>query len=148
MADRDRSGAAATDPSDWPTGRLLSTAARIVERRWDERLRELGLSHAAVVVLHHLATDGPTNPDTLARRVRVQPQTMSRTLDRMERDGTVERRPDDRDRRRRIVTITDAGRAAWASAHHLERSVMPEDERLRATLLEIIDEGRGPGVRE
>lgn len=129
---------AASELSDWPTGRLLSTAARIVERRWDERLRDIGLTHAAVVVLHHLATGGPANPDSLAKQVRVQPQTMSRTLDRMERDGYVERRQDDTDRRRRIVTITGPGRTAWESAHHLERTVVPDDVALRTALLRIL----------
>jgi DNA-binding MarR family transcriptional regulator len=128
------------DPGDWPTGRLLGTAARIIERRWDERLRDIGLTHAAVVVLHHLATDGPANPDALAKQVRVQPQTMSRTLDRMERDGFVERRQDADDRRRRVVTITDTGRSAWESAHDLERTVVPEDDAFRAALIRIIGE--------
>ncbi|KQO63826.1 MarR family winged helix-turn-helix transcriptional regulator [Curtobacterium sp. Leaf261] len=137
--DRDGTGAVAFEPGDWPTGRLLSTAARIIERRWDERLRDIGLTHAAVVVLHHLATDGPANPDALAKQVRVQPQTMSRTLDRMERDGFVERRQDADDRRRRVVTITGTGRSAWESAHRLERTVVPEDDALRAALIRIVD---------
>jgi chorismate mutase len=40
---------------DWPTGRLLSVAARLIEQRWRERLDEVGLTHAGLIVLHLLA---------------------------------------------------------------------------------------------
>ena len=43
---------------DWPTGRLLSTAARLVEHAWVEALEQLGLSHAGLIVLHVLG-QGP-----------------------------------------------------------------------------------------
>ena len=35
----------------WPLGRLLSAAARAVERDWDERLRAIGLTHAALIAI-------------------------------------------------------------------------------------------------
>ena len=118
----------------WPLGRLLSAAARSVERDWDERLRAIGLSHAAVVAIDILIRTGPTGADTIARTARVQPQTMSRTLERMERDGLVERTPHAADRRRRVVSVTPAGRSAWETARHIEREVLPEDPALRRAL--------------
>ena len=122
----------------WPLGRLLSAAARSVERDWDERLRAIGLSHAAVVAIDILIRTGPTGADTIARTARVQPQTMSRTLERMERDGLVERGPHPEDRRRRVVTVTDRGRAAWDTAKHIEREVLPDDPALRRALGRIL----------
>lgn len=122
----------------WPLGRLLSAAARSVERDWDERLRAIGLSHAAVVAIDILIRTGPTGADTIARTARVQPQTMSRTLERMERDGLVERTPHPADRRRRVVSVTPAGRSAWETARHIEREVLPEDPALRAALGELL----------
>ncbi|PYY56152.1 MarR family transcriptional regulator [Curtobacterium sp. MCSS17_011] len=122
----------------WPLGRLLSAAARSVERDWDERLRAIGLSHAAVVAIDILIRTGPTGADTIARTARVQPQTMSRTLERMERDGLVERSPHPADRRRRVVSVTPAGRSAWETARHMEREVLPEDPALRAALGELL----------
>lgn len=122
----------------WPLGRLLSAAARSVERDWDERLRAIGLSHAAVVTIDILIRTGPTGADTIARTARVQPQTMSRTLERMERDGLVERTPHPADRRRRVVSVTPAGRSAWETARHIEREVLPEDPALRAALGELL----------
>lgn len=122
----------------WPLGRLLSAAARSVERDWDERLRAIGLSHAAVVAIDILIRTGPTGADTIARTARVQPQTMSRTLERMERDGLVERAPHPADRRRRVVSVTPAGRSAWETARHIEREVLPEDPALRSALGELL----------
>jgi DNA-binding MarR family transcriptional regulator len=122
----------------WPLGRLLSAAARSVERDWDERLRAIGLSHAAVVAIDILVRTGPTGADTIARTARVQPQTMSRTLERMERDGLVERTPHPADRRRRVVSVTPAGRSAWETARHIEREVLPEDPALRTALGELL----------
>ena len=129
-------------PDGWPLGRLLSAAARAVERDWDERLRAIGLPHAALIVIDIVIRTGPTGADTLARTARVQPQTMSRTLERLERDGLVERSPHPADRRRRVVTVTDRGRQAWETARHIEREVLPDDPALRDALTSILERGR------
>lgn len=122
----------------WPLGRLLSAAARAVEREWDERLRAVGLTHAALVAIDILLRTGPTGADTIARTARVQPQTMSRTLERAERDGLVERTSHPEDRRRRVVSVTDEGRRAWETAQHIEREVLPEDVELRRRLAAVL----------
>jgi DNA-binding MarR family transcriptional regulator len=132
-------------PVEWPLGRLLSAAARSVERDWDERLRAIGLQHAAVVVVDILLRTGPTGADTLARTARVQPQTMSRTLERMERDGLVVRSAHPEDGRRRVVDVTDRGRTAWETARHIEQEVLPDDPALRRALTAVLrGSGRGP----
>ncbi|AOX65491.1 MULTISPECIES: MarR family winged helix-turn-helix transcriptional regulator [unclassified Curtobacterium] len=129
-------------PDAWPLGRLLSAAARAIERDWDERLRAIGLPHAALIAIDILVRTGPTGADTLARTARVQPQTMSRTLERMERDGLVERSPHPDDRRRRIVTVTEHGREAWETARHIERDVLPDDAALRGALTLLLEKHR------
>jgi DNA-binding MarR family transcriptional regulator len=129
--------------AEWPTGRLLATAARLVEHAWLEALDELGLSHAGLVALHLLGEE-PTNQTALAERARVENQTMSRTLDRLEREGFVARERDPRDRRRHIVRRTAAGARAWEAARTLEEDVFPEladADALRDTLLDLIHAG-------
>lgn len=124
----------------WPTGRLLSTAARLVEHAWVEALEARGLTHAGMIALHFLDA-GPLTQSELARLAKVENQTMSRTVERLERSGFIERRADPVDRRRQIVTRTAAGDAAWASTRSLESEVFPaleDGERMRAGLLEII----------
>lgn len=102
----------------WATGRLLSAAARLVEHEWNAHLVRWDLNHAGLAVLHVLLA-GPRTQRELATAVQVEDQTMSRTLERLERSRYVERRRDDADRRRVVVTLTDEGRATCLSAGDL-----------------------------
>ncbi|GAA3458157.1 MarR family winged helix-turn-helix transcriptional regulator [Saccharothrix longispora] len=108
------------DVASWPTGRLLSVAARVVESRFDEVLAGLGLTHAGLIALHHLA-DGPLAQRQLAGLCKVTDQTMSRTIERLDRSGHVARAADVRDRRRVLVEITEAGREVLAAARREEQ---------------------------
>lgn len=129
------------DSRDWPTGRLLSTAARLVEHAWNERLAEHGLTHAGVIALHVLG-DGPLPQTQLAGRCRVEDQTMSRTLERLERDGYVTRDRDTQDRRRVLVTRTAEGSSALAAASQGEADLvggdLADEAGFRAQLVRII----------
>lgn len=128
------------DMTEWPTGRLLSTASRLVEHAWAAALAERDLTHAGLIVLH-LILEAPLSQKELAVRARVEVQTMSRTIDRLERAGHVERRADAGDRRRHLISITDEGRQVWADARSLEADVFPvvsDNDALRRTLLDII----------
>lgn len=129
------------DPmAQWPTGRLLSTAARLVEHAWTDALEQLHLSHAGLIVLH-LLDSGALSQTELAHRARVEVQTMSRTLERLERERFVAREKHPDDGRRHVVTRTPTGEAAWKSAQNLETELFPaaaDTAPMRAMLLEII----------
>ncbi len=124
----------------WPTGRLLSTAARLVEHAWIEALEKLGLTHAGLIVLH-LLDAGPLSQTELARNARVEVQTMSRTLERLEREGYVIRERHPRDGRRHVVTRSASGEHVWSKARTLEADFFPagaDNPEMRAALLRII----------
>lgn len=104
-----------TDPADWTTGRMLSVVARRVERAWNAHLAGWDLNHASLPVLLHLL-GGPLSQRSLAARIGVTEQTMSRTIGRLERTGLVTRTSHPGDRRRIDVTITDEGRTAALQA--------------------------------
>ncbi|NQX12615.1 MarR family transcriptional regulator [Microbacteriaceae bacterium VKM Ac-2855] len=130
----------ALDIEGWPTGRLLATAARMVEHAWHAALAEIGLTHAGLIVLHLLQA-GPEAQKDLAAHAHVEVQTMSRTVERLEREGHVARATDAQDRRRQLVSLTDKGFDAWERAHLLEVDMFPrmgDQGPLRAALLEII----------
>jgi len=129
------------DPIEsWPTGRLLSTAARLVEHAWQHALEQRDLTHAGLIVLH-LLDAGALDQTTLAHRARVETQTMSRTIDRLERAGLVTRASDPTDRRRHHVLRTEDGDRALEATRALEAEVFPSvgnPELVRYSLLEII----------
>lgn len=134
------------DPAGWATGRLLSTAARLVEHAWDAHLAAWDLNHASFAVLWQLDR-GPLSQRDLAVAHQVQDQTMSRIVERLERGGYVTRERSADDRRRVLVHLTDAGRAARdeagdpAFAERLLTDAVPADElpELRRHLIAIVD---------
>lgn len=121
MRQGDRFDPASSDPAQWPVGRLLSAAARRVEREWNAHLAGWDLNHASLPVLVHLARE-PRSQRELAALCGVTEQTMSRVLARMERTGYVGRAPHREDRRRHVITATPTGLAALASAADQRRA--------------------------
>lgn len=109
----------------WATGRLLSTAARMVEQSWNNRLRDSRVSHAGVMVLSLLA-QGPATQRQLADSQHLTEQTAGRTIAHLEATGHLRRTADPTDRRRRVVEITDEGRALLARMYTLSESVTDE----------------------
>lgn len=137
--------AVSQDPTVWPTGRLLSSAARRVEREFNAHLDAWGLNHASMPVLVYLTVHDHSQRE-LAAATGVTEQTMSRILARMERQGYVTRRPHPDDRRRHVISVTGAGAKILQEAVDRERSeamvvrgLSPEQVRqLREILVAII----------
>jgi DNA-binding MarR family transcriptional regulator len=131
------------DAAEWPLGRLLSTAARLVEQDWNSWLASRGTTHAGLLALHMLGT-GPHTQRELAAASMVEEQTMSRVLDRLERAGHVTRERDPADRRRLIVRSTAAGQQAYRAA--IEADIantiitrwLDEPEAFRRMLIQLI----------
>ncbi len=140
---RARAGPADGPLETWATGRLLSTAARLVEHAWDAHLSRWGLNHASFAVLWMLEA-GPRTQRQLAASATVQAQTMSRVLDRLERLGYVQRVRSESDRRRVLVSLTPAGRRARGAAHDegiaegLVGDGVPDLEQLRTALVQLV----------
>ena len=91
----------------------LALAGRLLRSQADVRLgREAATGVQGVAVLMRLLElDGLTQA-TLARVQRVEAPSMCRMIDRLERDGLVERRRSPGDRRATRVHLTAAGRRA------------------------------------
>lgn len=105
---------------------LLTTAARLVQRRHDEALAPLGLTRAAVIALKAVAA-GPLNQEQLAAKVYVQSQTLGRVLARLETEGLVNRKRDLLDRRQFQVQITPSGEAVLRAAREAEDADVSAD---------------------
>ncbi|MCP3854366.1 MAG: MarR family transcriptional regulator [Actinomycetia bacterium] len=92
--------------------------------------RPRGFSWAGFRVMLCLWVDGEMDPSTLARFSGVSRAAVSSVLNTLERDDLVTRRPHDRDGRRVIVDLSDAGAAivaeAFAAQHQRELGWMTD----------------------
>lgn len=96
-----------TDEIDQNFGFLLYDAARLMRRDFDRRARSLGLGRAQWSVLAHLARNEGVKQAELADVLDVQPITLARQLDRLERGGLIRRCPDPEDRRVRRLYLSE-----------------------------------------
>ncbi|KRD43092.1 MarR family transcriptional regulator [Cellulomonas sp. Root930] len=123
-----------------PSASALAGELRIAVGRASRRIRaergEAGLTDPQFTVLAWLTKDGPLTPGQLAERERIQPPSMTRTVNGLVELGLVAKSEHPTDGRQVVVTLTDAGvaevnetrrrRDAWLA----ERlSKMTRDER-------------------
>lgn len=92
-------------------GPMFLVIGRLLTRRLDQALAEAGLgltpAQARVIVMLHF--HGPVTQQALATLTEVEPSTLVRTLDVMEREGLARRGPNPSDRRAYLVHLTERG---------------------------------------
>lgn len=112
-----------------------------------ETLRSLDLAPRHLSLLSYLIFDGPLTVTGLAERLEVAPTTVSLMVSELSRKGVVERREDDSDRRRTIVSIAPAhqdavnawsakGVRAWSRA---VEPLTPEQRRMFIETLQVYE---------
>lgn len=107
-------------------GLLLHDAARLLRRRFETRGAMHGLSSAQWRLLARVAKESGATQARLAEILEIEPISVSRLVDRMEKAGWVERRPAPDDRRVRLVTPTAKAIAAYASIKAMAADVYDE----------------------
>ena len=90
--------------------RLYIGATRLAQRTRAERPRD-GTTLSMISALSHLQREGPMTAGRLAALRHLEPQTLTRTLQRLEAEGLVLRQPAEDDRRQARIEITELGRA-------------------------------------
>jgi len=119
-------------------GYLMHWGARLLRRLADRRLKPLGLSWSHLPVINALAASEPLSQKALTEIAQIEQPTMVATLARMERDGIIARRPDPRDKRSVLFSLTPATRkklvairGAVAEVNSEALEGLPEGERQR-----------------
>ena len=113
---------------------LLGQVCKLHYHRVHALLERLGLYRGQPHMLKILwERDGSTQTE-LAERLHVQPSTVTKMVQRMEKAGFVERRPDPEDQRVSRVYLTDAGRAVQETVKQVWRTM--EEETLQGFTLE------------
>ena len=138
--------------ANFPERPLIGLLLRLVYQHYaqdiDAALREAGFDDirpSAGSVFPFVPPDGIT-VSRLAELARVRKQSMAQAVDQLERTGYVERRPNPRDHRSRLVFLPSAARASpvtHAAAERVEErwaqlTGPAEFEALRATLLHLL----------
>jgi MarR family transcriptional regulator for hemolysin len=112
---------AMTPDDDGYIGYVLSDVARLMRTVFDRRVREIGLTRSQWLVLSRLHRRPGASQSELAEMLELDRASAGRMLDRMEKGGWVERRPDGGDRRINRLHLT------------------PEAQRVHAEMWEIAE---------
>ena len=94
---------------------FVFTAAHAIERAMGEALHGSGITFRQCQMLGMLAAHGSLTQAEVADRLGVEPSSVARLVDRMTRDGWVERRPDPDDRRKNRLVATGRAEPVWES---------------------------------
>jgi DNA-binding MarR family transcriptional regulator len=101
-------------------GYVLSDVARLIRTVFDRRVRDIGLTRAQWLVLTRLYRRPGASQTELADMLEIDRASAGRMIDRMQKNGWLERRADSDDRRiNRLYLTADARRAhkdMWAIA--------------------------------
>lgn len=98
----------ASMPDPQPTlGFVLNDVARFLRKRFEQRARGLGLTRAQWQVLAYLAPNEGIHQGGLAELLDIEPITLVRILDKLERSELIERRRHPTDRRIWLLYLTD-----------------------------------------
>src|SRR6266567_4151678 len=138
-----------------PARPLIGLLLRLVYQQYthdiEAALLEAGFDDirpAAANVFPFVPPEGITVSE-LAELARVRKQSMAQAVDQLERTGYVERRPNSRDHRSRLVFLTERGASVRPVTHTIASRVEQrwaqltspaEFEALRASLLHLLTE--------
>jgi DNA-binding MarR family transcriptional regulator len=128
-------------------GAIRRSVVRIVRRLRLERSDE-ALSLFKLSILGILYRKGPMTAGDLAIQEYIRPQSLTRLLASLARRNYVSRRPDERDRRRLLITLTAAGKKALVAdvrkkeawlAREMERTLSPDERELLLRASRLLD---------
>ena len=141
------------DVSAAQVGQTLFSVYHQVHRVVDQAMTAAGVSLARAKVLVRLHDHGPMNQAKLAGLLGFAPRSVTDAVDALERAGLVTRTSDERDRRARIVALTDAAQVAHDTAltvraktlDELFGALAPDERTALAALLTKIRTNVVPG---
>ncbi len=91
----------------------IGLTSSFLEVALNKELSDSGITLRQVQVLASLALKGEITQTELAALLRVEPPTLVRILDRMERDSWIKRCPSPVDRRKKIIKVTEKVNDQW-----------------------------------
>lgn len=125
----------------------LRLVVRLLDRRAQADMDSAGPSRSQQAVLAWLDERGPLTLGALAALEHVRQQSMTSVVDATVRRGWVARAPDEGDRRRVVVALTEAGRAALVRGRDTRQAwfrdavatLTPEEQGIVAQAVDLLE---------
>jgi MarR family transcriptional regulator, transcriptional regulator for hemolysin len=111
---------------DWHVGYLISDVGRMMRTVFDRRVRRIGLTRAQWLVLTRLNRHPGASQSELAEMLEVEKATAGRMIDRLERNGWVERRADMGDRRVNRLYLTAEAERIQAALRRISQQTVDD----------------------
>jgi len=127
-------------------GFLIYDVARQMRWKFDHESQGTGLTRAQWSVLAHLRRNDGVQQQALARLMDISPMTLARHVDRLEREGWIERHEDPEDRRAKRLLLTAKASPKINQLQRLAEKLMkqafvgisPEEQTTAISVLERI----------
>lgn len=124
-------------------GYWITITSHYYQRTLNDELAPYGITFRQFQVLAWLAYDGDLSQTELARRMMVEPPTLVGILDRMQREGWIDRRSCALDRRRKQVALRPAAAPVWSKVvrclaqirHQATKGMSPQEVATLKNLL-------------
>lgn len=135
----------------------LHSSARAARTALAERLLAHGLYAGQDQIMLALATEDGQTPGQLAARLGVRPPTITKTINRLQAQGFMEKRASEADARQAHIFLTDTGRevmrAIEKSVRKTEKQALKgldkkEQKQLSRLLARVASNLNGSGVEE
>ncbi|CZH15593.1 MarR family transcriptional regulator [Legionella pneumophila serogroup 1] len=132
---------------------LLKKTNRLLIKRANELIKPYAMSHAYTYILMELYIENGLTQSELVQLIEVEQPTLVRTLDRMERDGFITRKPSSMDRRVVHIFLTEKARLLQEKIDECSRILndeilagFSEDEKTKLQELthRVLDNLRNP----
>ncbi|MCQ1530417.1 MarR family winged helix-turn-helix transcriptional regulator [Lutispora saccharofermentans] len=114
-------------------GHITENAIKQISEAFGRRLQDTGITRVQWIALYYVKAKGRISQRDLSNLMNVKDSSAGRLIDRLERDGLIERERNDFDRRVIYIKLTDKG-------DQLISDLMPIGLRFNDDLLKGIDE--------
>lgn len=94
-------------------GYWITITSHFYQGALNQELIPYGITFRQFQVIGWLVYEGPLSQVDLADRMMIEPPTLVRILDRMERDDWIKRESDPLDRRRKVVKVLPEAKPVW-----------------------------------
>ncbi|WP_298865686.1 MarR family transcriptional regulator [uncultured Gimesia sp.] len=95
-------------------GYWITITSHFYQDALNQELIPYGITFRQFQVIGWLVYEGPLSQVELADRMMIEPPTLVRILDRMERDQWIKRESDLEDRRRKVVKVCPEAKPVWS----------------------------------